>query len=126
MDYEDTFSQVSKAVNENYTSLRKLADINMNAWDQLASKQLEIMKLCFDTSTRQAEMGNDVKRADEMFGKQVELARELGEKLVESNEQVVEILNSTRDEYQGWVEAGTEQARTHMEQVAPAKARKAA
>ena len=126
MNYEDTFNLVSKTANENYTSLRKLADINMNAWDQLASKQLEIMKLCFDTSTRQVEMGKDVKRADEMFGKQVELARELGEKLVESNEQVVEILNSTRDEYQGWVEAGTEQARTRMEQVAPAKARKAA
>ena len=126
MNYEDTFKLVSETANENYTSLRKLADINLNVWDQLASKQLEIMKLCFDTSTRQAEMGNDVKRADEMFGKQVELARELGEKLVESNEQVVEILNSTRDEYQGWVEAGTEQARAHMEQVAPAKARKAA
>jgi len=126
MNFNDTFNLISKSANENYASLRKLADINMNAWDQLASKQMEVMNLCFETSCKQAELSKDVKRVDELFGKQTEMARELSEQLVESNQQVAEILSNTREEYQGWVEAGTAQARSQMEQVTTVNARKAA
>lgn len=126
MNINESFEMVSKAADESYANLRKLADINLNVWDQLASKQMEVMKLCLETGNKQVELGKDVKRVDELFGKQAELARELGEQLVESNQQVVEILNNSREEYQGWLEAGMEQAKGRMEQAAPVKTRKAA
>ena len=126
MNFNDTFNLISKSANENYASLRKLADINMNAWDQMASKQMEVMNLCFETSCKQAELGKDVKRVDELFGKQTEMARELSEQLLESNQQVAEILSKTREEYQGWIEAGAAQARSQVEQITTVNTRKAA
>ena len=126
MNFDDTIDMVSKTANENYTSLRKLAEINLNTWDQLVSKQMEVMKSCFETTAKQAEMGKDTKRADELLSKQADLARELGEQLVEGNQQVMSILNKTREEYQAWVEASAAQAKSQMEQTAPVKTKKAA
>lgn len=126
MNINKTFELAIKAADENYANLRKLADINLNVWDQLAGKQMEVMKMFFETGNKQVEMSKDVKRIDELFGKQAELARELGEQLVENNQQVVEILSKSREDYQGWFEAGIEQASSRMEQVVPAKTSKAA
>ena len=126
MNFDDSIDMVSKTANENYNSLRKLAEINLNAWDQLVSKQMEVMKSCFETTAKQAEIGKDSKRVDELLSKQADLARELGEKMVDGNQQVMEILNKTREEYQGWVEAGAAQAKSQMEQVTPIKTKKAA
>lgn len=126
MNFDDTIDMVSKTANENYTSLRKLAEINLNTWDQLVSKQMEVMKSCFETTAKQAEIGKDTKRADELLSKQADLARELGEQLVEGNQQVMSILNKTREEYQAWVEANAAQAKSQMEQAAPVKTKKAA
>ena len=126
MNLNETYEVVAKTANENYANLRKLADINLNVWDQLVNRQMEAMKLCFETGNKQIELAKGTKRADELMGKQAELARELGEQLMENNQQVMEILNKTRDEYQGWFEASAEQVKGQFEKAAPAKTRKAA
>ena len=126
MDLNDVFDLVSKTTDENYTNLRKLTDLNLKVWDQLAGKQMEVMKLYFETGNKQVELAKDAKRVDELYSKQAELARELGEQLIERNQQVMEILNKSREEYKDWVEAGTAQAKTRMEQVTQVKAHEAA
>lgn len=126
MNISETFEMMNNATNESYANLRKLADINLNVWDQLASKQMEVMKLCFETGNKQLELSKDVKRVDELLGKQAVLAREFGEQLVASNQEVADILSKSRGEYQGWIDAGIEQLKGRMEQAVPAKPRKSA
>jgi len=126
MNLNDVFDLVSKTTDENYDNLRKLTDLNLKVWDQLAAKQMEVMNLCFETGNKQVELTKDAKRADDLYSKQAELARELGEQLIERNQQVMEILNKSRQEYKDWVEAGTAQAKSRMEQVSEVKAHKAA
>ena len=118
MNINETFELVSKSADEGYANLRKLAEINLNAMDQLFAKQMEIMNLCFANATEQAELLKQTRRVDELVGKQAELAQGLGEKLAESNKQVAEILSNTREEYQGWAEQSVAQARTKMSEAA--------
>jgi phasin family protein len=126
MNLNETFEMMSNAANDNYANLRKLADINLGIWDQLAGKQMEVMKLCMASGNKQVELAKTTQRPDELFGKQAELVRELGEQLIESNQQVVDILSNSREQYQGWVEASADQVRSQFEQNAPAKTSKAA
>jgi hypothetical protein len=118
MNMNETFEQVNKSTSEGYANLNKLAEINMNAWQQLVAGKMAVMNLIFETAGKQADLLQDVKRADEMMGKQAELARDLGEQLLESNKKVVEILGNTREEYQHVAEAGAEQARSQMNEAA--------
>lgn len=127
MNLNETFELVNKSATAGYDNLRKMAEINMSTWEKLVATQMSVMNLCFEATGKQVELMNSVKRMDEMLGKQSELARELGEKLVESNKEVVEILNQTRDQYQDLAESGVEQAKSQVEEaVEVAKRAKAA
>lgn len=118
MNMNETFELVNKSATLGYDNLRKVAEINMNAWEQLVAAQMSVMNTCFDTTAKQVDMLKTVKRMDELVSQQSELARELSEKLVESNKEVIEIMSKTRDEYQELAEAGVEQAKSQMEETA--------
>lgn len=125
MNLNDTIEMMTKATNESYANMRKLAEINLATMDALTAKQMEIFKLCLDTGAKQADLMKDAKRVDEVVGSQTEAARELGEKLVESNREVVEIITQSRDSYQNWAEESVKQVKAQAETVTKA-ARKAA
>jgi hypothetical protein len=118
MNMNETFELANKSTSEGFANLNKLAEINMNAWQQLAAGEMAVMNLFFETAGKQSELLKDVKRVDDLMGKQTELARNLGEQLLESNKKVVEILSNTRDEYQHIAEASSEQARSQLNEAA--------
>ena len=118
MKLNETFELLTKSTDEGYANLRKLAEINMNTWEQLVAKQMAVMNVCFENTSKQAELLKEAKRVDELVEKQTELARELSEKLAESNKEVIEVLNKTRDEYQGLAESSVEQAKSSLMEAA--------
>ena len=118
MNLNETFELVNKSATLGYDNLRKIAEINMNAWEQLVAAQMSAMNICFEATAKQAEMLKTAKRMDDLLVQQSELAREVSEKLVESNKEVAEIMDKTRDEYQELAEAGVEQAKSQMEEAA--------
>ena len=120
MKLNETFELLTKSTDEGYANLRKLAEINMNTWEQLVAKQMAVMNVCFENTSKQAELLKEAKRVDELVEKQTELARELSEKLAESNKEVMEVLNKTRDEYQDLAESSVEQANSRLMEAAEA------
>ena len=120
MKLNETFELLTKSTDEGYANLRKLAEINMNTWEQLVAKQMAVMNVCFENTSKQAELLKEAKRVDELVEKQTELARELSEKLAESNKEVMEVLNKTRDDYQDLAESSVEQAKSRLMEAAEA------
>jgi hypothetical protein len=109
MKMNETYEMMVKATNEGYANARKLADLNLSVWDKLVAKQMELMTLCMDAGSKQFDAVKDVERPDELVGKQMSMVRECGEKLLEKNREMVDLLASTREEYQGWVEESVNQ-----------------
>jgi phasin family protein len=126
MNLNKTFELMSKAADQGFANLRKAADINLSTWDQLVATQMAVMNQCLETTNKQMELMKTAKRVDDMVGRQTELARELGEKLVESNKEIVEIINKSSEDYQALVEASVEQAKSQMDEAAEAVTKAAA
>ena len=118
MNMNETFALMNQSSSDYYANLNKLAEINVNTWQQLAAGKMTAMNLFFETAGKQAELLKDVKRVDELVGKQAELARDLGEQLLESNKEVVEILSNTRDAYQEIAETSAAQAKEQLNEAA--------
>jgi phasin family protein len=118
MNMNETFVLMNQSSSDYYANLNKLAEINMNAWQQLVAGKMAVMNHFFETAGKQAELLKDAKRVDELVEKQAELARDLGEQILESNKEVVEILSNTRDEYQEIAEASAVQAKSQLNEVA--------
>jgi len=117
MNMNETIELMTKTANDNYANMRKLAELNLATWDKLVAKQMEMMTMCLDAGTKQYEAAQSVKRVDELMGKQSEMARECGEKLMQKNREVVDLLVSTRDEYQGWLEESMTQVKEQLSQA---------
>lgn len=115
MNLNETFELLNKSTNQSLANLRKVADINLSAWDQLVATQTAAMNQYFEATNKQAELLKSVKPVEEMIGQQTELARELGEKLVAHNKEVVEILSKTSNEYRALAESCVEQAKSQLE-----------
>jgi phasin family protein len=129
MNSNETYEMMVSTANDTFANLRKLAELNLATWDKLVSKQMELMTLCLDASSKQYAAVKDVKGPDELLGNQVAMARECGEKLMEKNREMVDLLVSTREEYQGWVEDSVKQVKDQFTKVgtsASKPARKAA
>lgn len=117
MNMNETIELMTKTANDNYANMRKLAELNLATWDKLVAKQMEMMTMCLDAGTKQYEAAQSVKRVDELMGKQSEMARECGEKLMQKNREVVDLLVSTRDEYQGWLEESMTHVKEQLSQA---------
>jgi phasin family protein len=113
----EAFEMMNKAANDGYANLRALAELNMSTWDKLVAKQMEMMNMCVDASTKQMEGAKDVKAPQELMTKQVEMARECGEKVLEKNREMLELFNEVRDEYKGWAEASVSQLKEQFGQA---------
>lgn len=111
MNVNDTVEMMVKATNDGYANLRKLAELNLATWDKLVAKQMEMMTMCLDASSKQYEALQGAKRPDEVVGNQMAMARECGEKVMAKNREMVDLLVNTRDEYQSWVEESVQQVK---------------
>lgn len=118
MNMNETFELMSKTADQNLANMRKLAEINLSAWDQLATAQMAVMNQFFDTTNKQVELLKEVKPVDELVTQQTELARDLGEKVVAHNKDLVEILSKTSNEYRSLVETSVEQAKSQLDEAA--------
>jgi phasin family protein len=129
MNMNENIEMMTKAANTGYANLRRLAELNLSTWDRMVAKQMEMMSLCVDAGSRQYEVASDAKGMEELMGRQTEMARECGEKLIAKNREMLDLLATTRDEYQGWVEDSMSQVKDQFVQAGEAArttARKAA
>lgn len=114
MKVNETYEMMIAAANDTYANMRKLAELNLATWDKLVAKQMELMTLCLDASSKQYDAVKNVKGPDELLGNQVAMARECGEKLMEKNREMVDLLVNTREDYQGWVEESVQQVKDQL------------
>lgn len=120
MNMNESIELMNKTASEGYANVNRLAEINMNAWQQLVAGKMAVMNIVMDTAGKQADLLKNVKGVDELVEKQTGLARDLGEQLLESNKKVVEILSNTRDEYLEIAETSAGQARSQLNAAAEA------
>ena len=118
MNMNETFALMNQSSNDYYANLNKLAEINMNAWQQLVAGKMAVMNHFFETAGKQAELLKEVKGVDELVEKQTGLVRDLGEQLLESNKEAGEILSNTRDAYQEIAEISAAQAKEQLNEAA--------
>lgn len=100
--------------------VRKLAELNSDLWGKLSAKQLELLRLYFETTAKQFEVGKDVSRVDELLTKQMQVAREYGQDAMRINREILDLLSGSRDTYQAWLDDLMNQSGKQVSQVAEA------
>ena len=113
--------------NENVlASVKRVSELNMRTFEQLASKQAEIMNDCFESTAKQYEVLSTAKDYKDALAAQSELLKGCNEKYLANVRETAEMLNSVREEVTGMVEEAVQFTKESVEKATDLAAKKAA
>ncbi len=87
-----------------FSSVKRMGDLNMRTFEQLASKQAEIMNDCLQSTAKQYEVLTTAKDYTEALTAQSELVKSCNEKYLANVRETAEMLVAMREEMAGMVE----------------------
>ncbi len=88
-----------------YDSFRQLTDITLNAWNQAIEKQMETYSSLMNSSLEQIKLVSEAKDYHEVVRGQMDMARKLGEEMVNNTREAVEMSQKTGEEVRAWFES---------------------
>jgi phasin family protein len=113
--------------NENVlASVKRIGDLNMRTFEQLTSKQAEIMNDCLESTAKQYEVLSTAKDYKDAMNAQGELLKGCNEKYLANVRETAEMLNAVREEMTGMVEEAVQYTKDSVEKATELAAKKAA
>ncbi|WP_078120030.1 phasin family protein [Thiosocius teredinicola] len=116
--------------NENvFASMKRLGDINMRAFEEIANKQAAVMNDCLESSAKQYEVLTTAKDYKDAMAAQAELMKACNEKFLANVRETADMMTSVREELTGLVEEAVKYTSDSVEKagaVATKAAKKAA
>ena len=113
--------------NENVlASVKRIGDLNMRTFEQLTSKQTEIMNDCLESTAKQYEVLSTAKDYKDAMNAQGELLKGCNEKYLANVRETAEMLNAVREEMTGMVEEAVQYTKDSVEKATELAAKKAA
>lgn len=100
-------------------SLTKLAEMNMNVMEKLASGQMESMKFMMEQSKREMKLAKEAKGLDEFMKGQGEIAKETSERLLADSKAAMKTASEVRDEYKAFIQEGMSGVSEKVRKVVP-------
>ena len=113
--------------NENvFASVKRIGDLNMRTFEQLASKQAQIMNDCLESTAKQYEVLGTAKDYKDAMNAQGELLKSCNEKYLANVRETAEMLAAMREEMTGMVEQAVKYTSESVEKASELASKKAA
>jgi phasin family protein len=113
--------------NENVlASVKRIGELNMRTFEQLASKQAEIMNDCLESTAKQYEVLSTSKDYKDALVAQGELLKGCNEKYLANVRETAEMLTAVREEMTGMVEQAVKYTSDSVEKASELAAKKVA
>jgi len=110
--------EMMKTFNEkSMQSAKRIGELNMKTFEQLAEKQTQMMNSCYESGTKTFDAMTKAKDPKEVVSLQQEAMKECNEKWMANIREAVELLNSTRDELLAISEEAAKNASESTEQM---------
>jgi phasin family protein len=120
----EMFELATKVAEESYAAMKKLGETNVKTMQTLFDHQMAMMNSCVASAQETTEKLAGVKDVKQVVELQLELAKACSEKSISNFNEVVEVMNTARDEYTSLLEENVKTAEKNVKQAA--KTRKAA
>lgn len=109
-----------------FASVKRISEMNMRTFEQLAGKQAEMMNDCLESSAKQYEVLTTAKDYKTALAAQGELLKGVNEKYMANVRETAEIMTAVREELTGMVEEAVKYTSATVEKAGKVAAKKAA
>ena len=122
MNQTDATKIVTEITSKNAERMNALAELNLRAWERMTSRQMDVMGYFMEQSMRSLKVAAESKSYTDFVKTQMEMAKELGEHMVEESKTTLKVANEVRDEFRDWYKDGMTEIAADMRKAAPAAA----
>lgn len=122
MNQTDTTKIVTELASKNAERMNALAELNLRAWERMTSRQMDVMGYFMEQSMRAMKVAAESKSYTDFVKTQMEMAKELGEHMMEESKTTLKVANEVRDEYRDWYKDGMNEIAADLRKVTPAVA----
>jgi len=119
MTTKDNLNLINEMGTKGFDRLTALGEINLRAWERLATRQLDAMGLMMDQGLRQMRLATESKGYNEYLKGQVELTKDLSTRLTEETKTNLQVAGEVRDQYRTWVQQGMSELTADLRKAAP-------
>ena len=109
-----------------FASAKRLGDLNLRTFEQMASKQAAMFNECLESSAKQYEVLTTAKDYKAALAAQSELLKGCNEKFLANLRETAEMMTSVREELSGMVEEAVQYTSSTVEKAGKVAAKKAA
>jgi phasin family protein len=99
LNLDDNMNLFKDISTKNLGTIGAFARLNLQAWNQLAEKQMEIISLATDAGLESLNVLSSTQDAQQLSAEQTQISKVFGEKLTEKNQELVAITKNVRDEF---------------------------
>jgi len=104
MNSTDTMKAMNDMTSKSVERMTSLGELNVRIFEKMAARQMDAMSLYMDHAMRAMKIATESKGYNEYFKGQVEVVKELGERIVAEGKTSMQMVGETRDDYRAWFE----------------------
>ncbi len=102
MTIKDNLNTLNELTNQGGERLNALGELNLRVVEQLTARQMDVFNLYLEQGVRMLQLATDAKGFGDLYKGQVEMTKDLAERLMSESKANVAIANEMRDAYRGW------------------------
>lgn len=106
MNQTETAKIVTDLTNQNVARMNALTELNLRAWERMTARQMDVMGFFMEQTLRSMKLAGESKSYTDYVKAQTEMAKELGERVMEESKTSMKIASEVRDEYRDWYKQG--------------------
>ncbi|MDP2559763.1 phasin family protein [Psychrobium sp. 1_MG-2023] len=118
INLDDNMKLFKEVSTKSLKSADAFGQLNLQAWNQLAEKQMEIISLATEASVESLNVLTKTKDVQNLTEEQTKISKEFGEKLNVKNQELAEITAKVRDEFSAFAQEQASQLNVNLNQVA--------
>jgi len=105
MSTKDVVSVFNDLSNKSLERANALGELNLKIAEKVAARQMDAMSLLMEQGVRMMKLATEAKGYSDYYKGQVEMAKEMTERMMTESKANMEMAGEMRDEYRGWFDA---------------------
>jgi hypothetical protein len=105
MSTKDVMSTYNELTNKSVERVNALGELNLKIAETVATRQMDMMNLLMEQGLRMMTLTTEAKGYTDLYKGQVEITKDVAERLVEESKNGMKLAGQIRDDYRGWFDA---------------------
>jgi hypothetical protein len=105
MSTKNVMSTYNDLTKKSVERVNALGDLNLKVAETVATRQMDMMNMLMEQGLRMMTLTSEAKGYTDLYKGQVEITKDVAERLVEESKNGMKLAGQIRDDYRGWFDA---------------------